>query len=79
MSRRQCSRQRKQRSAFIIRCHTSLHLRGYGTTLTILRVNRKALRFTDRQTLSQEDKRQRKDEGMMGKGCGEKVHLEAGL
>lgn len=33
----------------------SLHLCGSGVTLTMLRANRKALSFTDGQTLSQED------------------------
>lgn len=33
----------------------SLRLCGYRVTLTMLRANRKALSFTDGQTLSQED------------------------
>lgn len=48
----------------------SLHLCGCGVTLTMLRANRKALSFTDGQTLSQ-DRR-------MGRECSEKANLGPG-
>lgn len=38
-----------------ITARPSLHLCGYGVTLTMLRANRNAPSFTDGQTLSQED------------------------